>query len=94
MEAHEINAVVKTLNDATERPGDTAELEALQAKSTAIHALDFEAQSAFQQEIMTYRAKTIDVERRREIVAQLNAEPAYNAYRFRLINNRIMVEAR
>ena len=91
MEPYQINTIVKQLNDSTERamtPEEEQELLALRAKTTEGRMAD----NAILASLRELRLKPVDIERRRSLAAEMNVNPMYAGYRFRVMNGRLTAE--
>ena len=89
--AHEMTAIIKRMNDMTERPmtpeeeSELAELRQATAQGTMVS-------NATQQQLRALRERCCDVERRRQIAAEMNANSLYAGHRILVRSGRLHVE--
>ena len=91
--AIEINSLVRMLNKSTERvmnEAETTEFDALRAKTTEGRMAD----NATIRRIQELRLACVDLEKRREMVVELNAGLSGISWRFALENGRITAQPR
>lgn len=93
MTTPEMNAYIKTLNKATERDMTPQEQQAFDALRKQV-PLDHQASSQVITGIAKMRAGCVDVEKRRAILAELQASPHKWYWRFQIVNTRLVAQRR
>ena len=95
MRAVEINALVKMFNQTTEHADKLAEHEAELAQLRAETGEGRAATNVTIRRIQAIRNDCCDVDKRRALAEELNANPSYNRdWRFAVRNGRLMVDPR